>query len=322
MFPQTRLRRLRKSPAMRRLVEETHLFPAQFIQPYFVVPGKNVVEPIASMPGQNRYSIDRLVLDIKELHKEKIGGILLFGVPDKKDPFADSATQKNSLIASAISAVKELHPDLLVATDICLCAYTDHGHCALVDKNGEIQNDASLEILAQMALRHAQAGADLVAPSDMLDGRVKIMRHILDENGFPELPIMSYSAKFASSFYGPFREASHSAPKLGDRKSYQLNPSNRQEALQEIAADIEEGADIVMIKPALPYLDVISEARRRFDVPIAAYQVSGEYAMIKAAAKNGWIDEKNAIVESLTSIKRAGADIIISYFARQLHHVL
>ncbi|MBI4124653.1 MAG: porphobilinogen synthase [Deltaproteobacteria bacterium] len=301
MFPQTRLRRLRKSPQMRRLVEETRLDPCQIIQPVFVVEGRNIEEPIRSMPGQFHFSVDQLANKVKGLNEEKLGGLLLFGVPEKKDP-------KNPLVAQAIQAIKEVKPGLLVATDVCLCAYTDHGHCGLMGPDGQIQNDASLEVLAEMALGHAQAGADLIAPSDMLDGRVKVIRQTLDENGFAETPIMSYSAKYASAFYGPFRDAAHSAPQFGDRKSYQMNPANRREAMREIAADIEEGADIVMIKPALPYLDVIAEARRRFDVPIAAYQVSGEYVMLQKMGEE-------AVRESLIAIKRAGADIIISYFA-------
>lgn len=300
MFPQTRLRRLRKTPQIRRLVEETRLNPAQMIRPFFVVEGRNIEEPIGSMPGQFHYSIDRLANKVKDFNEENLGGILLFGVPEKKDP-------KNPLVAQAIQAIKEVKPGLLVATDVCLCAYTKDGHCGLVGPDGQIQNDASLEVLAEMALNHAKAGADLIAPSDMLDGRVKIIRQTLDENGFAETPIMSYSAKFASAFYGPFRDAAHSAPAFGDRKSYQMNPANPREAFREIAADIEEGADIVMIKPALPYLDVIVEARRRFDVPIAAYQVSGEYVMLKPMGEA-------AIAESLLAIKRAGADIVISYF--------
>lgn len=318
MFPQTRLRRLRKKAPIRRLVEETTLNPRQMIWPVFVAPGKGIQEPIVSMPGQYRFSIDRLASKVKELDSEKIGGLLLFGVPEKKDPFADGATEKNSLVVQAVQTIKEMHPDLLVATDVCLCAYTDHGHCGLIDKNGEILNDASLEVLATMALRHAEAGVDLIAPSDMLDGRIKIIRQALDENGFSELPILSYAAKFASAFYGPFREAVHSAPQFGDRKSYQMNPANGREAMREIAVDVEEGTDIVMIKPALPYLDLIAEAKKRFDLPIAAYQVSGEYAMIKAAARNGWLKEEEIIRESLVAIKRAGADIIITYFAAEM----
>lgn len=301
MFPQTRLRRLRKTPQIRRLVEETSLNRGQIIRPYFVVEGREIHRPIESMRGQFYFSVDKLADEVKVLDEENFGGILLFGIPEQKDP-------KSPLVAEAIQAVKEVKPGLLIATDVCLCAYTEHGHCGLVNSRGEIQNDVSLELLAEMALQHAKAGADLVAPSDMLDGRVKIIRQALDENGFTELPIMSYSAKFASAFYGPFRDATHSAPQFGDRKNYQLNPANRREAMREIAADIEEGADMVMIKPAMPYLDVIAEARRRFDVPIAAFQVSGEYVMLQSMGEE-------VVRESLLAIKRAGADIIISYFA-------
>lgn len=309
MFPQTRLRRLRNNPQLRRLVEETQLNPSQMIWPCFVVEGRDRKEPIPSMPDQYHYSTDRLAKEIKESVEGKIGGVLLFGVSDQKDAMASEATKKNSLLVRAIQAIKEIAPSTLVLTDVCLCAYTDHGHCGLVDSKGQIQNDASLEVLAEMALRHAEAGADMVAPSDMLDGRIKIIRQTLDANGFSEFPIMSYAAKYASAFYGPFRDAAHCAPQFGDRKSYQMNPANRREAMREIAADIEEGADLVMIKPALPYLDVIAEARRRFDLPIAAYQVSGEYVMLKTLGDS-------AVQESLLAIKRAGADIIISYFAK------
>lgn len=314
MFPQNRLRRLRKSPQIRRLVTENRVEPSRLIWPVFVVPGLNIKEPIQSMPGQFHYSIDELIKEIKT--PSGIGGLLLFGVPDQKDPFAKSAIQKNSLIAEAIKTLKDQSPDVFITTDVCLCAYTDHGHCGLLDKKGAIQNDASLEVLAEMALRHTEAGADMVAPSDMLDGRIKVMRQALDQNGFSETPIMSYAAKYASAFYGPFRDAAHSAPAFGDRKSYQMNPANIREALREMKADAEEGADILMVKPAGSYLDVIAKARQTFDLPIAAYQVSGEYSMIKAAAQNGWIDEKQAIAESLLSIKRAGADIIITYFVK------
>lgn len=308
MFPQTRLRRLRKTPQLRRLVEETRINPAQMIWPCFVVEGKDVKEPIPSMAGQFHFSVDKLAAEVKESIEGKIGGILLFGIPERKDAKASEATREDSLVARSIQEIKAKSPQALVLTDVCLCAYTDHGHCGLVDAKGSIQNDASLEVLTEMALRHAEAGADMVAPSDMLDGRIKIIRQILDENGFSELPILSYSAKYASAFYGPFRDAAHCTPQFGDRKSYQMNPANIREAMREIAADIEEGADIVMVKPALPYLDVIAEARRRFDVPIAAYQVSGEYVMLQQMGKE-------ALRESLIAIKRAGADIIISYYA-------
>lgn len=318
MFPQTRLRRLRKTPALRRLVEETPLPTSQMLMPYFVVPGRNIQEPIRSMPGQFQFSIDKLAMEVKALNKAPIGGILLFGVPDQKDPKATGATQKGSLVGEAIRAIKDAVPEALIVTDVCLCAYTDHGHCGVLDAKGNIQNDPSLDLLAQMVLRHAEAGADMVAPSDMMDGRIKKMRHVLDESGFQELPIMSYAAKYASAFYGPFRDAAHSAPSKGDRKSYQMNPANAREALQEMELDLGEGADILMVKPAGPYLDVIAKARERFDCPLAAYQVSGEYAMIKAAAANGWLDEPSAVRESLTAIKRAGADILITYFAKEL----
>lgn len=317
MFPRDRLRRLRKTPQIRRLVEESSLEGVRLIWPTFVVEGRGVREPIEAMPGQFRFSIDELVREVKAISTEKVSGLLLFGVPSSKDPFAKGATAKDSLVGRAAAALKKSSPNLLVTTDVCLCAYTDHGHCGVINANGEIQNDASLEILAEMALRHAEAGADLIAPSDMLDGRMLVIRRALDGGGFAETPIMSYAAKFASAFYGPFRDAAHSAPSFGDRKSYQMNQANIREAMREIAADVEEGADIVMVKPALPYLDIIAEARRRFDLPIAAYQVSGEYSMIKAAARNGWLNEADAVRESLTAIRRAGADIIISYFAHE-----
>lgn len=312
-----RHRRLRKTPQIRRLVEETSLTGAKFIWPTFVMEGRGIRQTIESMPGQFRFSIDELVKEVKAISTEKVGGLLLFGVPNAKDPFAKTATSKNSLVAQAVTAIKESSPNILVATDVCLCAYTDHGHCGVLNKKGEIQNDASLEVLAEMSLRHAEAGADLIAPSDMLDGRVLAIRSHLDANGFLETPLLSYAAKFASAFYGPFRDAAHSSPTFGDRKSYQMNPANLCEAMREIAADLEEGADIIMVKPALPYLDIIAEARRRFDCPIAAYQVSGEYSMLKAAARNGWLDEKQAVTESLMAIRRAGANIILSYFMHE-----
>ncbi|MDO8494747.1 MAG: porphobilinogen synthase, partial [Deltaproteobacteria bacterium] len=256
MFPQTRLRRLRKNPVLRRLVQETRVEKSRMIWPTFVVPGKNIQEPIASMPGQFHFSVDRLAKEVKLATQEGIGGVLLFGVPEKKDGHAKEATKKNSLVAEAVQAIKEISPESLVMTDVCLCAYTDHGHCGLLDKNGAIQNDASLEVLAEMALRHVEAGADLVAPSDMMDGRILAIRKVLDTSGFTETPIMSYAAKYASAFYGPFRDAAHCAPSFGDRKSYQMNPANVQEALREMKADVEEGADILMVKPAMAYLDI------------------------------------------------------------------
>ena len=313
-----RLRRLRNTASLRRLVKETDLNPNQLIWPTFVVPGKGIKEPIPSMPGQFHYSIDLLIPEVKALEKKGIGGVLLFGVPDKKDEKASSATASNSLVSQAIQSIKELKPNLVVATDVCLCAYMSHGHCGVVGNNGEILNDPSVALLSAMALAHVKAGADLVAPSDMMDGRVQAIRSTLDHAGFQNTPIMSYSAKFASSFYGPFRDAAHSAPEFGDRKSYQMDPANIEEAIREIETDIEEGADIVMVKPALAYLDVIRVAKDRFSTPIATYQVSGEYSMIKAAAEKGWINEKQVVLETLTAIKRAGANIIISYYAPEV----
>lgn len=315
-FPQTRPRRLRSSESIRRLLRETPPDSGRMIWPAFVVEGEGRREAISSMPGQFHLSIDNLIKEAKVIHEKNVGGILLFGLPDKKDPRATGATEKNSLIGRAVAALKEKIPGLPVATDVCLCGYTDHGHCGILTAGGKVDNDASLELLATMALRHAEAGADIIAPSDMMDGRVGAIRKLLDANRFEATIIMSYSAKYASAFYGPFRDAAHSAPAFGDRRTYQMDPANRREALREIAADVEEGADIVMVKPALPYLDVIAEARRRFNCPIAAYQVSGEYAMIKAAAAKGCMDETAAITESLTAIRRAGADIVISYFAK------
>lgn len=319
MFPQTRLRRLRKNAKLRQLVQETYMSQSQLIWPCFVVEGRGVQEPIPSMPGQFHYSADTLAQTIKEKLPKNLGGVLIFGVPSQKSSQAKEATRKDSLVAQAIQEIKSKSPETFIVTDVCLCAYTDHGHCGLLNAKGEIENDASLEVLATMALRHAEAGADMIAPSDMLDGRIKIIRAALDENQFKELPIMSYAAKYASSFYGPFRDAAHSAPTKGDRKSYQLNPSNIKEAMREMHADVEEGADILMVKPALPYLDVIAEAKKNFDLPIAAYQISGEYAMIKAAVEKNLMDEKQAVLETLISMRRAGASILITYFANQLH---
>lgn len=309
MFPTTRLRRLRKSEQLRRLVRETKLSCSQMIWPTFVVEGQNIKEPIPSMPGQFHYSIDRLAKEVKEKDYKNLGGILLFGVPKEgeKDAKATAATRKENLVGEAIREIKSQTPEVLLVSDICLCAYTDHGHCGILDKNGNLQNDASLEILSEMALRHAEAGADIIAPSDMMDGRILAIRKRLDGEGYSETPIMSYAAKYASAFYGPFRDAAHCAPSQGDRKSYQMDPANREEALREMEADIEEGADILMVKPAMPYLDVILQAKQRFNLPLAAYQVSGEYAMLAKTP--------SLVQESLISIKRAGADILITYFA-------
>jgi porphobilinogen synthase len=297
------------------MIRETHLIPADLIQPYFVVETSDTEfeKEISSMPGQYQLSINSLLKRLKTFYSLGLKAIILFGIPEKKDEIASSAYDPDGIIQRCVKEIKDKFPELIVITDVCLCEYTSHGHCGII-QNGEVLNDPTLKLLAKTALSHVKAGADIVAPSDMMDGRVKIIRQVLDENGFENTPIMSYSVKYASSFYGPFREAAESAPKFGDRKSYQMDPPNKREALREAKADIEEGADIIMVKPALPYLDIISLLREKFPYPIAAYQVSGEYAQIKAAAKMGWLDEKLVLMESLTSIKRAGADIIISYF--------
>lgn len=309
-----RRRRLRASTAIRDLVRETILTPTDFILPIFAVEGENIKSEISSMPGNYHYSVDRLYEIIDEVQKAGIRGVMLFGLPGSKDEVGTSAWIDDGIVQRAVRKVKELNKDLLVITDICMCQFTSHGHCGIID-GCEIDNDATLHYLQKIALSHAKAGADMVAPSDMMDGRVLAIRNILDENHFKNVSIMSYSAKYASAFYGPFREAAHSAPQSGDRKTYQMDPANIREAMCEIEDDIKEGADIVMIKPAISYLDVIRWARDRFDVPIAAYSVSGEYAMVKAAAEKGLINEKNVAMEMLTSIKRAGANIIITYYA-------
>jgi len=320
-FPIQRLRRLRQHDALRRMVRETALSPADFIHPLFVVEGRDRREAIASMPGQFRLSIDLLIKEAGEIHALGIPAIILFGIPAQKDERGSSALDPKGIVQRAISSVKEHVPGLLVITDVCIDEYTSHGHCGIV-RNGKILNDETLECLRTMARTHAVAGADIVAPSDMMDGRVAAIRAELDQAGFSELPIMAYAAKFASCFYAPFRDAAYSSPQFGDRQSYQMDPANAREALREIDLDIEEGADIVMVKPALPYLDVIARARQRTLLPIAAYQVSGEYSMIKAAAKAGWLDESRAMVESLLAIKRAGADVILSYFAKDAVRLL
>ncbi|MDQ1474625.1 MAG: porphobilinogen synthase [Bryobacterales bacterium] len=306
---------------MRRLVRETRLDPANFVLPLFVCPGEGVRRPISSMPPQAQMSIDVTVAECSEIEALGIGGVMLFGLPESKDEQASGAYDDNGIVQRAVRAIKREVPDLLVITDVCNCEYTSHGHCGLI-VNGDVDNDATLEWLAKSALSHARAGADVVAPSDMMDGRVSAIRTALDANGFTNTPILSYAAKFASVFYGPFREAAESAPQFGDRRSYQMDPANAREAMREIALDLEEGADMIMIKPAMPYLDLIREARDRFDVPISAYQVSGEYSMIMAAAANGWIDLERAMMESLTSIKRAGADFILTYFAKPAAQLL
>ncbi|MGC9150691.1 MAG: porphobilinogen synthase [Microbacter sp.] len=321
-FPQTRLRRLRMNPIMRNLVTETSLSVNDFIMPLFVCPGEKVKNPINSMPGNYQLSVDMLVEECRDLLDNGIKSVLLFGIPDHKDEFAAVASEPDGIVQRAIRALrKNFGKELLIFVDVCNCEYTTHGHCGIVI-NGEVDNDSTLEILANQSLSLAQAGADVIAPSDMMDGRIQRIRKELDDHGFFNVPILSYAAKFASAFYGPFREAAESAPKFGDRKSYQMNPANSDEAMREIALDIEEGADMVMVKPALSFLDIIHRAKMTFNMPLVAYNVSGEFAMIKAAAANGWIDEERIMMEVLTSIKRAGADIIITYFAKDAAKVL
>ncbi len=314
LFPDYRPRRLRQNDAFRRMIRETRLSVDDLILPLFAIDGKGVKNPIDSMPGYFQLSIDNLVKTSKKACKLGIPAIMLFGIPDKKDPLATGAYAKDGIVQKATSALKDKVPDLNIITDVCLCQYTDHGHCGFVD--GQIiDNDASLDLLARTALSHAKAGADMVAPSDMMDGRVAEIRNILDENDLSHIPIMSYAAKYCSAFYGPFRDAADSVPKFGDRRTYQMDPANALEAIREVTLDIEEGADIIMVKPALPYLDIVCRIREEIDLPLAAYNVSGEYAMIKAADKMGWIDGKKVMMESLTAIKRAGADMILTYFA-------
>ncbi len=320
-FPIQRLRRLRQHDGLRRMVRETSLAPSDFIYPMFVVEGRGRREEIASMPGQFRCSVDLLIKEAGELFGLGIPAVILFGVPDRKDERGSSGFDPDGVVQRAIRAIKDTVPGLIVVTDVCIDEYTSHGHCGIV-RDGCIVNDETLECLRAMARTHAQAGADMVAPSDMMDGRVAAIRAELDGAGFAETPIMAYAAKFASCFYAPFRDAAASSPQFGDRQSYQMDPANRREALREIALDIEEGADIVMVKPALPYLDIVAAARAFTDLPLAAYQVSGEYSMIKAAAKAGWIDEPRAMMESLLAIKRAGADLILTYFAKDAVRLL
>ena len=314
-FPENRPRRLRRNETLRRMVRETTLSADDFIYPLFAVPGSGVREPVGSMPGVFHLSVDQLVQEAEEVKALGIPAILLFGIPEKKDEVGSGAYGEDGIVQRAVRQLKKNVSDLLVVTDVCMCEYTSHGHCGVI-KEGEVDNDATLDLLARTALSHAEAGADMVAPSDMMDGRVGAIREVLDENGFSHIPIMSYAAKYCSSFYGPFREAAHSAPQFGDRRSYQMDPANSREAIREISLDVEEGADIIMVKPALAFLDVIRWARREFDLPLAAYNVSGEYSMIKAAAEKGWLDGNRVMMEVLTSIKRAGADIIITYFAK------
>ena len=316
-FPSQRMRRLRRTETLRRMSAETRLSRDNLILPLFVVEGSGVREPIASMPGVLRFSVDRVVDEAKRVSDLGVPAVILFGIPEDKDPVGTGADAANGIVQRAVSAIKRSVPDLCVMTDVCLCEYTDHGHCGIIEGE-EVLNDPSVERLASTALSHARAGADIVAPSDMMDGRVAAIRTALDANGFEEIAIVAYAAKFASAFYGPFRDAAESTPQFGDRRSYQMDPPNRREALREMRLDLEEGADVLMVKPAMPYLDILADARREFDVPLAAYQVSGEYAMIHAAAENGWIDGECAMEEALISIKRAGADWILTYAAADI----
>ena len=316
-FPKTRLRRLRRTATLRRMVRETRLSRDDLVLPLFVTEGRGVREPVASMPGVLRFSVDTLVSEAKQVRDLGIPAVLLFGIPAEKDARGSGADAANGVVQRAVDAIKSAEPDLCVITDVCLCEYTDHGHCGIVE-HGDVANDPTLERLAAVALSHARAGADVVAPSDMMDGHVAAIRSVLDAHGFEPVAILAYAAKFASAYYGPFREAAESTPRFGDRRSYQMDPPNRREALREMRADLEEGADMLMVKPALPYLDILADARREFDVPLAAYHVSGEYAMIQAAAERGWLDGERAVDEALVAIKRAGADLILTYAAKEV----
>ena len=320
-FPTTRLRRMRATEAHRRMVRETVLSADDLIYPLFVVPGRNIRREISSMPGSFQLSVDQVITEAKEVNNLGIPAVILFGIPEHKDETGSEAYSSGGIVQQAIKAVKDSVPELLVITDVCLCEYTDHGHCGVV-KGGQILNDPTVELLAKEALSHAKAGADIIAPSDMMDGRVSAIRKVLDGDGFEYIPILSYAAKYASGFYGPFREAAESPPQFGDRRSYQMDPANSREAMREAALDIEEGADMVMVKPALAYLDIICKIKERWDLPVAAYNVSGEYAMVKAAGRLGWIDEGRVMMEILTSIKRAGADVILTYFAKEAARAL
>jgi porphobilinogen synthase len=320
-FPIYRPRRLRRNENFRRLVRETKLSVDDLIMPLFIVPGTRVTNPISSMPDIAQLSVDRAVEECKAIRDLGIPGVILFGIPDHKDALGSDAYKEDGIIQRALGTLKEQVPGLSLITDVCFCEYTDHGHCGII-KGQDVDNDATLEILVKESLSHARAGADMVAPSDMMDGRIGAIRQALDSEGFPHVPIMAYSAKFASGFYGPFREAAESTPQFGDRRSYQMDPPNAEEALREVEMDIAEGADIVMVKPALPYLDIIHRVKEKFGYPLAAYNVSGEYAMIKAAALNGWLDEERVMMEALTGIKRAGADIILTYFAKEAAKIL
>lgn len=313
-FPEYRPRRLRKTDALRNMVRETSLEISDFIFPLFVVEGKGIKNAVGSLPGQFQYSRDILVREVQAVVNSGVPAVILFGIPSEKDAVGSQAFAQNGVTQQTVKSLKDAFPELVVITDVCLCEYTDHGHCGIIS-NGDVENDSTLEILAKVALSHVQAGADMVAPSDMMDGRVEAIRGILDESGYSSIPIMAYSAKYCSAFYGPFRDAAQSAPQFGDRKSYQMDPANSDEAIREVELDIDEGADIVMVKPALSYLDIIWRVRTSFNRPVAAYNVSGEYSMVKAAAQNNWIDGQRCMLEILTSIKRAGADLIITYHA-------
>jgi porphobilinogen synthase len=317
-FPTARPRRLRQSANWRAMVRETELSVSDFVYPMFIVPGTKVRHPVSSMPGVSQFSVDEIIHEARQVAQSGVRALILFSAPDQKDPQASAFLDPQGLVPRAIDGIKTACPQLLVWTDVCLCSATDHGHCGHVLDNGVIDNDSSIETLAKVALIHARAGADAVAPSDMMDGRVDAIRKLLDSNGFTDTPVVSYAAKYASAFYGPFREAADSAPAFGDRRSYQMDPANVREALREVLLDVEEGADMVMVKPAGPYLDVIRRVREAVNIPVVAYQVSGEYSLLKAAAERGWVDERAAALESLIGIKRAGADLILSYFAPQM----
>src|SRR3954471_7762706 len=320
-FPVTRLRRLRKTSALRDMFRETSLSPADFIYPLFIVEGENLKKEISSMPGQFQLSIDHALHECEELTNLDVNSVILFGIPNEKDEVGSGAYADDGIIQKAIRAIKQQFPEMIVITDVCLCEYTSHGHCGVVE-DGYVHNDKTLELLTKEAVSHAQSGADIIAPSDMMDGRIDAIRKALDANSFSDTPIMAYSAKYSSGFYGPFREAAESTPQFGDRKTYQMDFGNSDEALRELALDIQEGADIIMVKPALSYLDVIRRAKDNFNLPICAYNVSGEYSMVKAAAENGWLDGEKVMMEILTSIKRAGADVIITYFAKEAAAIL
>ncbi len=321
-FPINRMRRLRSNETLRSMVKETHLSVKDFIYPLFIIHGRDKKIPMQSMPGIFQFSVDQLKSEIQEVKSLEIPAVLLFGIPEHKDEEGSSACDDNGEVQQAIKRIKDIYPELIIITDVCLCEYTSHGHCGILEENGDVNNDATLKVLAREALSHVRAGADMVAPSDMMDGRVGRIRQSLDTEGFSQIPIMSYAAKYASSFYGPFREAADCAPKFGNRKSYQMDPANVLEAIREVELDIAEGADIIMVKPALAYLDVIKAVKERFAYPTAAYNVSGEYAMVKAAGAQGWINEEAVMLEILTSIKRAGADMIITYASKEIAKIL